>query len=277
MILYKRPLSSSMMKVAVVQTHSVYGKVAENVDNILKISEEATAMGAKLICFPEMAVQGYHMPFGEKFLLNIESKELDPISELSKKSDVVIVAGMAEDDESGRYISMVFFKPDGSREVYRKSHLGDREALCFKEGDDLPVFDVFGMKVGVMICWESHFPEISTVYALKGADLILNPYASPVQHPRRAIIWKQTVFARAYDNSMCVAMCNQKGENGMGVTFSGGCMVLGRKGTVMAETGPEGDEILVFDVPDKMVENNHGTVVYLNHRRPELYDEIIRK
>jgi len=79
------------------------------------------------------------------------------------------MAGMVEIVQEGRpHITKVVAGPDGLLGVYRKTHLSPQEKEKYREGDSLNVFHESGLTFGLELCYESHFPEISTVLSLKG-------------------------------------------------------------------------------------------------------------
>jgi len=77
------------------------------------------------------------------------------------------------------YITQLVALPDGSVQKYRKTHLGRSEIPHFIPGNELPVFNTARARFAVQICWDLHFPEVSTILSLKGAEIIFAPHASP--------------------------------------------------------------------------------------------------
>jgi predicted amidohydrolase len=64
------------------------------------------------------------------------------------------------------------------------------------------VFRARGLSFGIGLCWDWHFPEVATIYSLKGAEVLFAPHASPTIIGDRKEIWLRYLCARAYDNSV---------------------------------------------------------------------------
>lgn len=269
-------------KIALVQMESLVGDIKSNLKTIEYYIKEARRNKVNIICFPEAAINGY-------------SKETDPIGlkeklklynmfkKLARDYSMTILVGFIEENISGKpYITHLIATPKGEVEFYRKSHLGQSEVDYFSSGDDLPVFKTPTATIGIQICWETHFPEISRVMALKGVDIIFTPFASPVKGDNRKDIWLKYLAARAYDNSVFVVACNSIGNNGKGTVFGGGLLALDPKGNLIEEDFNGDESILIIDLDPSLINNikdpNNKSMkfrYYMDHRRPELYKEII--
>ena len=130
------------------------------------------------------------------------------------------------------YNSAVLLKPDGSFNPYHKTHAptGNKggtifyEGLYFKPGSKFPVFAINGAKIGMQVCYDLFFPEVSRILAIKGAELIIIISASPATS--RAAL--KTMFAaRALENTCFIVYVNTVGLQ-RGVNFFGGSRVISR-------------------------------------------------
>lgn len=91
-----------------------------------------------------------------------------------------ILAGFMEKAGDTFYITHGIFRRDGTRDYYRKTQLGKSEKLFFASGDTLEVFFLTNwLKIGIPLCVETHYPEITQALALKGAAVIFAPHAVP--------------------------------------------------------------------------------------------------
>ena len=144
------------MKVGFDQNCPEFGNIQANLDRIEKM-----LMGkeAELIVLPELFSTGY------RFINMDEAHQYaEPIPDglttnflisLAKKINAYIFAGLVEVDKEYVYNSSVIVGPDGFIGRYRKIHLFDTEKACFHAGSEVPpVFDLNGIKVGVMICFD---------------------------------------------------------------------------------------------------------------------------
>ena len=182
---------------------------------------------------------------------------------------------MVEKDENDRlFASHLVVTPEAISGVYRKIHIAPPERDMFSPGDSVPLFEVNGIKLGIQLCYDAHFPELSTRMAVEGADIIFMPHASPRGTPTEKFnSWMRHLTARAYDNSVFIVACNQIGENQNGLDFPGLAVVVGPSGMILAKdtTGCEG--MLVADLKsDKLsAVREHRMRYFLPNRRPDLY------
>lgn len=268
-------------KIALVQMESLVGKRQLNLEKIEYYIKESYKNKVDIICFPEAAIDGY-----SKEVHPAENEEVLELQKLfntwAREYSITILVGFIEGNFTDKpYISYLIATPDGKIDFYRKSHLGKSEIEHFSSGNELPVFKTPTSTIGIQICWETHFPEISRVMALKGVDIIFTPFASPVRTGDRRDIWLKYLPARAYDNTVFIAACNLIGINGKGTTYGGGLMVLDPKGNLIKEDFNEEESILFVELDPELINNirrqdNNSMKFryYMNHRRPELYREI---
>ena len=140
--------------------------------------------------------------------------------------------------------------PRGRTGVYRKLHLAPPEADHFSSGESLPVFHWSGIRFGIQLCYDAHFPQLSTQMAEADADMIFIPHASPRgQAAEKHQSWMRHLPARAFDNGLFVVACNQTGDNGNGLVDERGLcfeLVDGNLNIRLSLEGrdPDGFEIL---------------------------------
>jgi N-carbamoylputrescine amidase len=139
---------------------------------------------------------------------------------------------------------------------------------------ECPVFSFGKARFGIELCFDGHFPELSTLLALKGAEVIFIPHASPRESAaEKKMRWLRYLPARAYDNSVFLVACNLLGETESGLAFSGSALILGPKGEVLAESQDGGEEVILADLKgetlQKVRDNSRG--FFLGRRRPEIY------
>ena len=262
------------LRLSMVSTNSRLGDFSLNNKTIEAYSRKAAEAESDLVCFPEMSLSGYSMPRSFDYCLDADSPEVGRIVDLSGELGIGIVFGFAE---NGNHIAQAVAEKGRLIGIYRKTHLGQNEKDHAVPGDSLPVFTLSKAKIGIQLCLESHFPEISGTYGVKGADLILLPHASGLNAERRRSTWNKTLPARAYDNTVFVAACNQFGDNGVGTEFTGGACILDYRGDVIAEDF-KGECLLTSDLDGSKQEElrtngnrDMRSLYFLNRRRPEIY------
>lgn len=144
---------------------------------------QAAAQGAQLVVFSEhYATQNLDPAYG--LGRHVKSAEAIPggplcaaFGELARKHRVYLVVGMYEREGNSIYNDAVLFGPDGAVVgKYRKTTPTPGEmGKGIRPGDDFPVFDLPFAKVGMMVCWDSHFPEPARELARRGAEIIALP------------------------------------------------------------------------------------------------------
>jgi len=165
--------------------HSTSGEVDKNLDKIQVITSEASARGVNIVCFPELSVTGYiqESPGG---IYKTEDAEriVDRLVRMAREMRVVLLAGFIEIvSEGGPYITQAITGPDGLIGLYRKTHLAPNETGSYSPGQKIELYRSGNTTFGVQLCYEAHFPEISTTMALMGADILFIPHASPRGDP----------------------------------------------------------------------------------------------
>ena len=152
------------------------------------------------------------------------------------------------------------------------------EQALFEPGGETPVFTAGGTTFGVQLCYDAHFPELSTVQALKGAEVLFVSHASPPPETadQNRDRWMRYLAARAYDNSVFVVACNQTGDGGAGISFSGVGLVLDPRGEVIAETSGDDESMMIVELKAELLSRTRSTRMgfFLPHRRPDLYGAI---
>ncbi len=264
------------MSIALSCMRSEAGNIAGNLESMLRRAEEAEALGADMIVFPELSLTGYAVSSGGIFRAEEDSPEFRSLVAASR--GISICFGYVD---SGLHIVQAIAEEGKIAGGYMKTHLGDAESKRLVPGNSLGIIRTRKAAIGIQLCWESHFPDITRTYASEGADLVLMPTASGLSPARRMDIWNRILPARAYDNSVYVAAVNASGDNGFGVGFGGCAMVLDPLGKVISQDAAGGDALVFADLPSEPLEkiregDGYATmkgVHYLAKRRPELYRE----
>ncbi len=260
------------MKVAQIQFEPKLGDCEYNLNRIIGFLEQCKEMD--LIVLPELANSGY-LFIDRNHAFEVANQDacrdyLNSLINFSEANNVFIVSGYLEKEGDKLYNSSIFISPDGSTGNYRKIHLFMDEKKIFEPGNlGLPLFNIDGYKLGMLICFDYLFPEIWRIMALKGADIIVHPSNLITQN---AYI---VVPAQALMNGYYIITSNRIGTEG-DITFCGRSMVVDTRGNVINEFGNLDEGILVSDI--NPAKSRNKMVTSGNHifddRRPSEYFEL---
>ena len=268
--------------IACICMHSEVGEVERNLTRINRFIDRAVSEGAEIVCFPELSVSGYLLRAPDTIYDESYSQEIiSRVQEMAKQKGVVLLAGLVEIKQPGKpYIAQVVAGPKGPLGIYRKTHLSPMEQGVFQPGHEIPVFEYEGVVFGVQLCWEAHFPEISTIMALKGAEVLFMPHASPRTGPQEKLeSWLRHMKSRAFDNAVYVAACNQVGKTREGYVFPGVAVIIDPAGRVIAQRGQKRESIVLATLEAAKTEEIKKSNIkyFLPNRRPELYRALLKK
>lgn len=246
----------------------------KNWDTLRKFTEEGKAAGCKAICFPEAFMTGYFPDLAAELALGKDHPLLSRIAELARSRKTDLLVGFMEKEENRYYLTQGIWRADGTAGFYRKTHLGQKEQTVFSAGNSLEVFTLScGLRIGIQLCVETHFPEITRTYSLGGAEVVLAPHASPLGAEQRRKLWEKYIPARSYDNRVYMACCNLWDSD----RFGGGCMVTDPRGNILLSSFENGAGMLTFDADPERIcayhrpESDKNHHYYPGRRRPELY------
>lgn len=245
------------------------------VGQVRRYAERAAGQGCKLLVFPESQMGPWdassrcyaHAPEP------LDGPYCQAIDAVARRCGLWLVYTTEElnpRDPARPYNTAVVTGPDGrQRTAYRKVHLydalGERESDRMAAGDKPPaVVDTPFCRLGVCICYDLRFPEISRRLALEGAELIVFPSAW-VSGPRKVEQWHTLIGARAIENELFVAGLSRTGEGRCGRS-----LVVDPLGVPVAEAGVE-ECLLTCTIDTSEITKARQAMPILEHRRPELY------
>ena len=265
------------LRIAVTQMKCVVGDTAANLATVVRLVQQARDADVDILCLPELCVSGYNAGDNDHPVAEpIDGPSVRHLADLGKDTGLTFLAGLLERDVSGIvYNTQLVFDPSGVCGHYRKTHVPTAENSTWCQGDDLPVFDHPKARFGIEICYDSHFPEVSTELAERGAEILFLPHASGGEtREDKQARWLRYMPARAYDNTVYVAVCNQVGNNGAGFDFPGVSFICDPRGVVIAAARGDGEEMVVADLQmAELQEARSVTDTFFRHfRRPEMYD-----
>jgi len=266
------------IKIALAQMSCKREDKAENLTKIKKTVIKAKKQAADLIIFPELSLTGYVVRDQIYELAEtIPGPSTKVIENIAKKTKVHIVFGMPELSKKTQatiYNTAVLVGPKGFIGKYRKMYLPTHsvfeEKRYFRPGYQTAVFDTKLGKIGLIICYDIFFPEVSRLTRLKGAQLIVCISASP---STRRTFFETLTVARAMENTAFLAYVNLVGIED-GLQFWGGSRLVGPNGKILVQAKYDEEDLVMCDVDYADIRPVETFVPTLRDLRPELFDEL---
>jgi predicted amidohydrolase len=271
-----------VIRIACQQLAPEVGDLEGNRALALAALREAIDAGAQVVVLPELVTSGYVFASKEEAAGVAVTPEHELFGEWAAEAargSAVVVGGFCERGDDGRlYNSAALVDGSGVVAVYRKTHLWDREKLVFTPGVDAPVVvDTALGRIGVVVCYDLEFPELTRGLGLAGAELLAVPTNWPlVPRPEGERAPEVVIgMATARVNRMAIACCDRAGVE-RGQEWNSGTSIIDADGWVVAERSDAG--MILADVDLAATRSKRLTDLADLHadRRPELYGEIVR-
>jgi len=297
------------IKISTAQFENRSADKAYNLSVIERLSRKASLEGSQVIAFHECSITGYTFArhLSKEQLLDVaefipDGESVRRLTEIAGNYNIVILAGLFEKDEEGNiFKAYVCVDKNGLVAKYRKLHPFINPHIS--PGNEYCVFDLFGWKCGILICYDNNIIENVRATTLLGADIIFMPHVTmctPSTRPGAGFVapelWENReadptslrlefdgmkgrdwlmkwLPARAYDNAIYAVFSNPIGMDDD--QLKNGCsMIIDPFGDVIGECRALGDDLVTVTLtPEKLTQA--GGYRYLNARRPELYKDII--
>ncbi len=261
------------IKIAIVQIENNIEDVKKNVQKTIGYIEEAAKSGAKYIAFGECALTGYTSDVNKLKTISFNDDIFISLIDACMRNEVTLFTGANLSIDDKIYNSYIMIKDTGEKEIYHKSHLGKKEMLIFEKGNNLNSFETNDAIFGTAICIESHIPEMFLSHSIRGAEVMLLPFASPINCGGRKDIWNKYIPSRGYDFSQYIVCVNLTGTSN-NLQFEGGLMVTDPKGNVLYENYDREEKMAVVTLNNEKINkirNKDSKVNYIARRQVELY------
>lgn len=299
------------LKISTAQFENRSGDKGYNLSVIERLARQAASEGSQIVAFHECSVTGYTFARNLNREQMLELAEPLPggesilkLQEIAAQNNIVILAGLFEkDDQENLFKTYVCVDKNGLVAKYRKLHPFINPNLT--PGNAYCVFELFGWKCGILICYDNNVVEHVRATALLGADIIFMPHVTmctPSTRPGAGFVDPQLWFNRENDpTSLRLEFDGMKGrqwlmkwlpsrayDNGVYVVFSNpigmdddqlknGCsMIIDPFGDIVAECRKLEDEVVTTVIVPEKIELSGG-YRYRKARRPDLYRDIIGK
>jgi len=251
------------MKIGYFQYNPYYHNIPKNLEFI---QSRLNNLSADLLVLPELSLSGYLFKNNDEVLAcaeTIPGPSSDMFLALAKKTQTAYIYGCIEKADQKSisaegapecYNSSVYIDPQGEIKIYRKAHLFNREKIHFIQGNDpFFVFDVQGVTVGMLICFDHMFPEAARTLTLLGAQIICHPSNLVLSGFAQA-----TTLARSIENQIYWILANRIGTEFSGsvsCTYTGGSQITAPNGSVIVSSSQEMEDLQIIDIDPSLALN----------------------
>lgn len=250
-----------MLKIGLIQLSVREGWTEENRAHITELAEKYASDGIDILCFPELSVSGYDFSKAKD-----SKEEREFYSELSKRNGISIMAGVNIYSYGKYYDAVCIWNEKGELlGEYKKIHLWDKEFEFFEAGEELVVVPFKGWNIGVLICADLRFFEVSTPLKNMGADVIFYPSAW-------AYGWKGLFHLcgkmRAAENQIYVITLNRASGD---VKYCGGTAVIGPDGSILKEIEDDIEGFLKMELHKDTIREVREGLAWESMKIPHIY------
>ena len=269
----------------------------ENLRRALERVEQAAALGAQVICLPELYRSQYFCQKEDATLFDLaeplEGSSVAAFQALAARLGVAVIVPFFERRAPGVYHnSAAVIDADGSLAgLYRKMHIPDDpayyEKFYFAPGDlGFRAFNTRFGRIGVLICWDQWYPEAARLTALAGATTIFYPTAIG-WHPQEKAqygaaqqdSWLTVQRGHAVANGCYIAAANRVGferpvPEQAGIEFWGTSFITDPQGQWLARSSDADEDILIARVDLDHLETIRRNWPFLRDRRIDAYGDI---
>lgn len=296
------------IRIAAAQFEARDGDKQYNLGRIEALARRAVDEGAEIVSFHECSISGY------SFMQHLSRAEMDVLAEpvpdgpsttrlvaLARELGVPVLAGLLESEGGKLYNTYVAVSPDGFVARHRKLHVFISKYLT--GGDQFTVFELCGVRCGILTCYDNNLVENPRITTMLGAEVIFAPHVTcglPSPMPGRGTIDRKLwdyrerdpvslrmefqgpkgrgwlmrwLPARAYENGVYYIFTNAVGVDDTTIK-TGNAMILDPFGEILAESTALGDDVVTALCTPEKIEQSGGRR-YLRARRPELYGKLV--
>ena len=249
-----------------------------NFQKSLSFIREASKQGVDLICFPEVQLSPFFAQYeksdASRYVIDEDSRYLSEMRLLCKEKRIFACPNLYIEENGKRY-DMSFLIDDSGSIIGKQKMVHIAQCECFYEQDyytpseeGFRVFDTRFGRIGIVVCFDRHYPESIRTEALRGAELIIIPTANTTAEPSELFQWE--VRVQAFQNCVNIAMCNRVGKEDR-MVFSGESLVCDFNGDIRAAAGGE-EKLLIADIDLAGASDAGKKKPYTSLRRTELYE-----
>ena len=264
------------MKLAMAQMANA-GSMENNLDKSIDYIRQAAERGADVILFPEVQLTEFFPQYKNKdarsYGIEIESDIIRKFQDACLRYHIAAIPNIYLLENEKYYDASILIDKTGEiNGIQKMVHVAQAE--YFYEQDyysisdtGFHVFDTEFGRIGIVVCFDRHYPESIRTESLMGADIILIPTVNTKSEPIEMFEWE--IRVQAFQNSVAIAMCNRVGMEGE-MEFAGESLVVDANGEVILKAD-DMEQLIVTKVDVNQSKVIREQRPYTTLRRPELY------
>jgi ribosomal-protein-alanine N-acetyltransferase len=243
----------SQLKIGLAQCRQT-GDVNANAQTIFRFLDEAGRAGVQIVCFPETQTVGYRVdistpdaPVEPARLAELHERVARRCGELGMACILGTETPLESDPRGKPYNSALVISPAGEiLGVHHKTRLTPLDAVAYSPGRTFETFDLFGVKIGVVICFEGfRFAETTRECVRQGAQLVFHPQNNTTRpNDWKIPIHHAMIVTRAAENTVWFASCNMCHPQHQNCRS----MVVAPDGRIHAQAELKREELLIADL-----------------------------
>ena len=265
-----------MVKVAAAQIR-IGENMEENYQKALCFIREAAKQGAKFICFPEGQLSQYIPQYkglkAESYAITLDHPYIKGFCDICRQEGIIASIGLCLEIDEKVFATNIIISENGEiLGIGKKNHIVQTEHFYeqdyFTEGDEgFKVVNTSIGRIGIIVCFDRHYPESYLSCVLKGADFIVVPVANEKIEPSDVFQWE--IRIAAFQNSVNLVMCNRVGLEGH-MDFSGESVFVNPDGSIAALAG-DTEQLLFVELDMEKATELRKKKQYIPLRRKEVF------
>lgn len=264
------------MKIAFFQMKMSTDKEA-NLKHCLRALQNAARNSADLILYPELTLLPFFPQYEKRsasdYTVKMDADEIVKFQSACQENHIYAIPNFYYEENGLCYDASFLVSPYGEIQGIQKMvHIA--QAANFYEQDYYTpsdngffVFQTPFGNIGIVVCFDRHYPESIRTEKLKGADLILIPTANTKAEPLSMFEWE--IRVQAYQNCVPIVMCNRTGLEG-NMDFAGESLAVDSDGNVLVKTDDR-EQLVYVEIDIENARSNGDRRPYVCLRRPDLY------
>ena len=257
---------------------SMESDIEANFQKSLAFMSDAAKQGVDIICFPEVQLSPFFAQYEKidvsRYVIVKNSRYISEMKSLCKETGIYACPNFYIEENGKRYDMSLLIDDNGSIIGEQKMvHIAQCEYFYEQDyytpsEEGFQVFDTKFGKIGIVVCFDRHYPESIRTEALRGAELVIIPTANTIAEPSELFQWE--VRVQAFQNSVNIAMCNRVGREDK-MIFSGESVVCNYEGDVISSAGSD-ETLLISEVDLSAASEKRKKKPYTILRRLDLYE-----